>query len=113
MAHRERQHGLIQVSVVRMKGVMLLFFMLPRSQPMSCSHLKEIVMSQSSILGLVALAVGALLLFFAWRAANAPLEQVSEALTGRYSGGTMWYLVGGVIGVVAGVALLYRGYSQN
>jgi hypothetical protein len=87
--------------------------MLPRSQPMSCSRLKEIVMTQSNILGLVALAVGALLLFFAWRASNAPLEQVSEALTGRYSGGTMWYLVGGVIGVVAGAALLYRGSIRN
>ncbi len=71
-------------------------------------------MSQSNILSLVALAVGALLLFFfAWRASNAPLEQVSEALTGRYSGGTMWYLVGGVIGIMAGAALLYRGSLRN
>ena len=80
---------------------------------MSCSHLKEIVMSQSNILGLVALAVGALLLFFAWRASNAPIEQISEALTGRFSSSTMWYLVGGVVGVVAGAALLYRGSLRN
>lgn len=66
-------------------------------------------MSQLNILGLVALAVGSLLLFIAWRASNAPVDQISEALTGRYSDNTMWYLVGGVIGIVSGVALLLRG----
>jgi len=70
-------------------------------------------MSQSSIIGLVVLAVGILLLFFGLRASNAPIEQVSEALTGRYTDNTMWYLVGGVIGVVAGGALLLRGYSRR
>ncbi len=66
-------------------------------------------MSQSNILGLVALALGAVLLFFAWRASNAPIEQVSEALTGRYTGNTTWFIVGGVIGIVGGAALLLRG----
>ena len=70
-------------------------------------------MSQFNIFGLVALAVGALLLFFAWRTSNAPLEQMSEALTGRFSDGTMWYLVGGVAGVVAGAALLLRDKSWS
>jgi hypothetical protein len=65
------------------------------------------------ILGLVVLAVGALLLFFAWRASNAPLEQMSEALTGRYSNSTIWYLVGGVVDVVAGAALLFRGSIRD
>jgi len=68
-------------------------------------------MSQSSILGVVLLAVGALLLFFGWRASGAPIEQVSEALTGRYTDNTMWYLVGGVVGIVAGGALLMRGLA--
>lgn len=66
-------------------------------------------MSQSKILGLVALAVGSLLLFFAWRASDTPVEQISEALTGRYTENTMVYLIGGLIGVVAGLALLLRG----
>jgi protein-S-isoprenylcysteine O-methyltransferase Ste14 len=74
---------------------------------------EETIMTQSSIIGLVALAVGIVLLFFAWRASNAPLEQVSEALTGRYSDRTMWFFVGGIIVVVAGAALLYRGLSRN
>ena len=68
-------------------------------------------MTQSSIIGAVALVVGAALLFFAWRASNAPVDQISQALTGRFSGNTMWYLFGGVIGVVAGGALLLRGFA--
>ncbi|TCO69126.1 DUF3185 family protein [Rhodovulum euryhalinum] len=69
-------------------------------------------MTQSSIIGVVALAVGVALLFFAWRASNAPVDQVSEALTGRFTGNTMWYLIGGVIAAVAGVALLFRGFAS-
>ncbi|MCO8146658.1 DUF3185 family protein [Rhodovulum tesquicola] len=69
-------------------------------------------MTQTNIIGLVVLAVGTILLFFAWRASNTPVEQVSEALTGRFTGNTMWYLIGGVIGVVAGGALLVRGFAR-
>ena len=70
-------------------------------------------MTQTSILGLVVLTLGLVLLFFAWRASNAPMEQLSEALTGRYTDNTMWYVVGGVVGVVAGAALLYRGQPRR
>ncbi|NYS26765.1 DUF3185 family protein [Rhodobacteraceae bacterium 2376] len=63
-------------------------------------------MPKSNIIGIVALALGGVLLFFAWRASNAPVEQISEALTGRYTSSTMWFLVAGIVGVVAGVALL-------
>lgn len=65
-------------------------------------------MSQSRIIGLVILVLGAVLLAFAWRAANAPIEQISEALTGRYTNNTMWYLVSGIVGVIAGGALFLR-----
>lgn len=70
-------------------------------------------MSQSSTIGLVALAVGSMLLFFAWRATNAPVEQLSEALTGRFTNSTMWYLIGGAIGVVAGIMLIVRDYARR
>lgn len=68
-------------------------------------------MTMPSIIGAVALAVGVALLFFAWRASNAPVEQMSDALTGRFTGNTMWYLIGGVIGIVAGGGLLLRGFA--
>ena len=70
-------------------------------------------MSKSTIGGIVALALGVVLLFFAWRASNAPVDQLSEALTGRYTENTMWYVLGGVAGIVAGVALLYRGFARS
>ncbi len=70
-------------------------------------------MSQSNIIGLVVLALGGVLLFFAWRASNAPVEQLSEALTGRYTDNTMWYMSGGVVAVVAGIALLVRGGARR
>jgi uncharacterized membrane protein YdcZ (DUF606 family) len=70
-------------------------------------------MTQTSIFGLVALTVGAVLLFFAWRASQAPMEQISEALTGRYTDNTMWYLLGGIVAVVVGAGLLYRGYVRR
>ena len=70
-------------------------------------------MTQTNIIGFVALVIGAVLLFFAWRASQAPMDQVSEALTGRYTDNTMWYLVGGIIAFVAGAGLLFRGYTQG
>lgn len=70
-------------------------------------------MNPLRLVGLVSLAVGVLLLFFAWRTSNAPVNQMAEALTGRYTDNTMLYLIGGLIGVVAGLALLYRGVSKR
>ena len=66
-------------------------------------------MSQSKTIGLVVLAIGSILLLFAWRASQAPVDQISEALTGRFTENTMLYLVSGLIGIVAGIALLLRG----
>jgi len=74
---------------------------------------KGVLMTQTNIVGLVAFAIGAVLLFFAWRASQAPMDQMSEAMTGRFTGNTMWYLLGGIVGVVAGAGLLYRGYMQS
>lgn len=66
-------------------------------------------MSRSGIAGIVLLALGAVLLLFAWRASTAPVEQLSDALTGRYTNNTMWFVLTGIVGVVAGAALLMRG----
>lgn len=70
-------------------------------------------MTQSNTIGLIALWIGSLLLFFAWQASNAPIEQMSEALTGHYTGDTMMYLIGGLVGVFAGGVLLFRDYSRR
>lgn len=70
-------------------------------------------MSQSRITGLVVLVLGVVFLFFAWRASNAPVEQLTEALTGRFTNSTMWLLLAGIAGVVGGAALLLRDTMRS
>ena len=66
-------------------------------------------MGNKKVLGLVLLAVGAVLLYFGLQAADAPLEEARETLTGDYSDQTMLYLVGGAAAAVAGLGLLFFG----
>lgn len=61
------------------------------------------------MLGAAALAVGVVLLVFGFSASNAPVEQLADTLTGRYTDRTMWYLVGGVAAMVAGGSLIMSG----
>jgi len=58
-------------------------------------------------LGMAALALGAFLLVIAYNASNAPVDQVSEALTGRYTDHTMWYVLAGIVAVVGGGVLMF------
>jgi len=60
----------------------------------------------SRVLGLSALALGAFLLVIAYNASNAPVDQVAEALTGRYTDHTMWYVLAGIVAVVGGGVLV-------
>ena len=61
------------------------------------------------ILGMAALLVAAVLLVLAWHASNAPIDQLSNALTGRITEHTMWYVVLGAASAVSGGALLLAG----
>lgn len=61
------------------------------------------------IVGPVVFAVGVVLLVFAYNSTNAPMEQVSETITGRYSNETMWYLVIGIAAVIGGGLLFAFG----
>jgi drug/metabolite transporter (DMT)-like permease len=63
----------------------------------------------SRIIGAALFAIGVVLLIFAYRASNAPLEQISDTLTGHYSNQTMWYCVVGVAAAVAGGLLFLVG----
>jgi hypothetical protein len=66
-------------------------------------------MPMSRVLGAIALAAGAVLLYFGINASDAPMEQLSETFTGRYSDKTMWYLVGGAAAALGGAVLLLLG----
>ena len=64
-------------------------------------------MSSSKLIGIVLLALGLILLYFGVSATNAPMEEIGEAITGKYSDDTMMYLVGGGVAAAAGVFLLF------
>jgi drug/metabolite transporter (DMT)-like permease len=69
-------------------------------------------MRMTQILGIVALVIGLVLLGFAYHASNAPLDQVSDALTGRFTDQTMWYLILGIVAAVGGVLLVAFGRQR-
>jgi hypothetical protein len=67
------------------------------------------VMKPIQMSGVVILGVGAILLAFAYHATNAPLDQLSNALTGRFSNQTMWYFLLGAVAALGGTLLLLFG----
>lgn len=59
--------------------------------------------------GIVVLCLGIVLLAFGINASDSPMDRLSEALTGQFTDSTMLYLILGVIGIVAGIAMIMRG----
>lgn len=59
-------------------------------------------MNVMQIVGAAALVVGVVLLGFAYQSSNAPVDQISDALIGRYTDQTMTYLFLGIGAVVGG-----------
>ena len=66
-------------------------------------------MKASQMVGIVVLVLGAVLLGFAYQSSNAPLGQIFSTFTGRYTDQTMWYLIGGIVLVLAGGLLTIFG----
>ena len=66
-------------------------------------------MNFSRSVGIAALILGAVLLGFAYHFSQAPLDQISNTLTGRYTDNTMWYVIAGVVAVVSGGVLTVFG----
>lgn len=62
----------------------------------------------TKVIGIALLALGAILLYFGFNAANAPMEELGEAITGKYSDNTMMYLIGGGVAAVAGLFVLLK-----
>jgi drug/metabolite transporter (DMT)-like permease len=65
-------------------------------------------MSGNRIIGIVILAVGVVLLVFGMNASHAPIDQLSETFTGRYTQTTMTYLIIGIVAVIGGGLLALR-----
>ena len=52
--------------------------------------------------GTILLAVGVVLLYFAYSAYNSPASSISEAVTGQPADNAIWFLLSGIIAVIAG-----------
>nr|WP_024329978.1 DUF3185 family protein [Thioalkalivibrio sp. ALR17-21] len=70
-------------------------------------------MAITKILGLVLLVAGLILLFMAYQSSQSLGDQVSEAVTGRFTDSTVWLVILGAASSVAGVALLLFGKSES
>jgi hypothetical protein len=66
-------------------------------------------MSRNRLIGIVILAVGIVLVIFGLNASQAPLDQVSQTVTGRFTQTTMMYLIIGIIAIVGGGLLALSG----
>lgn len=64
-------------------------------------------MSAAKLVGIVLLVVGILLVILGWQSSQGIDDQVSEAVTGRFTDTTVWYFILGAIGVVAGAFLAF------
>jgi hypothetical protein len=62
-------------------------------------------MNPVRLLGIALAVVGLVFLIAGINATDAPLEHVSEALTGRYTHQTLLYIAGGVAALVVGGGL--------
>lgn len=66
-------------------------------------------MDTGRIVGIVLVAVGVVLLGFAYNSTETPVEQISNTLTGRYREQTMWYIAIGTAAVIGGGLLAFFG----
>ncbi|MEQ8666450.1 MAG: DUF3185 family protein [Rhodospirillales bacterium] len=69
-------------------------------------------MTMNRLIGGVVFAVGLLLLWFAYNATQAPMEELSNTVTGRYGNETMWYFAIGIAAVAGGGLLAAFGIRK-
>ena len=70
-------------------------------------------MKPSRIVGIAIFALGAMLLAASYHASNAPIEQLSDNLTGHFSDHTTWQMFAGVAAAVIGALLATFGPSRR
>ncbi|WP_228612062.1 DUF3185 family protein [Alkalimonas sp.] len=67
----------------------------------------------SRVLAIVLVVVGLILLFFAYQSSQSLGDQVKEAVTGRFTDSTIWFLIFGAAAAVAGIAMLVLGKTAS
>jgi drug/metabolite transporter (DMT)-like permease len=68
---------------------------------------REIIMGSQQVAGLVLLVVGVILLYFGWQSSQSLGDQLTEAVTGRFTDNTMWFIIGGAAAVIAGAFMAF------
>lgn len=63
------------------------------------------------VLAIVLIVVGILLLLFAYQSSQSIGDQVTEAVTGRFTDSTVWFLIFGAAATAAGVGMMLLGRS--
>ncbi|MEP3562542.1 MAG: DUF3185 family protein [Marinobacter sp.] len=64
-------------------------------------------MGSSKLIGVIMLVVGVILLYFGYQSTQSVGNQLTEAVSGRFTDETMWYLIGGAAITVAGAFLTF------
>lgn len=65
-------------------------------------------MSGKRLIGIALLVIGVILLVVGYNATQAPVEELTESFTGRFSDETMVYLIGGAVAAVVGLVMLLK-----
>jgi tetrahydromethanopterin S-methyltransferase subunit B len=65
-------------------------------------------MNTNKLIGIILLVLGAVLIYFGLNATESPTEEIAEAVTGRYTDKTMYYLIGGAVSAVLGLVLAVK-----
>ncbi|KTG16269.1 MULTISPECIES: DUF3185 family protein [unclassified Guyparkeria] len=63
-------------------------------------------MKGQQLIGVALLVLGLILLYFGYESSQGLDDQVSEALTGEYTEGTMFYWIAGGVSAVVGLVML-------
>jgi drug/metabolite transporter (DMT)-like permease len=61
------------------------------------------IMKDTKLIGLVLLVVGIVLLYFGWQSSESLGDQLTEAVTGRFTDDTMFFIIGGAVAIAAGL----------
>ena len=63
-------------------------------------------MSSQRIVGIILIVVGVVLLIIGLNSSESFADQISETFTGRFTEGTMWYIIGGIASAILGLLLV-------
>jgi hypothetical protein len=70
------------------------------------------MMNAQRLVGIVLTVVGVILLVVGISASDSFADQMSEMFRGRFTDSTMWYLIGGAVMSIVGLALVTVGVRK-